>query len=881
MCSSWILQIHTDEEGMEIWDDSDEDSLVGARPENSTPTHYNILLRAVVAFLIMWQFHFGISEAGVGAIVLFLHHFFRLMGKLWKHQELKQMAEVFPVTFRGLCKFLGLDKLPIQKYIVCSKCHSLYDYNSCILKRPNGELDSRRCEFVRYPNHSHQARRKPCGELLMKVVRTEFGRNLLKPKKLYCYRPLQDSIQQFLQRNGFVQKCELWRKRVVESNMLLDVFDGNLWKEYQVINGQPYLSLPYNYVVALNVDWFKPFSHSKYSLGAIYLVVLNLPREERFKVENVILVGLIPGPREPHLVINSYLYPLVKELKAFQNGIKLQVPSNSLVHGVQQVTVKVVLGPVICDIPASRKTCGFMGHSARLGCSKCLKQFQAQTFGDSLDYSGYDVANWPLRNIRDHRAHAAEHCIRSSESKAAERRTEQLYGCRYSVLLELPYFDIVKHNLIDPMHNLLLGTGKYIFGLWVDKKILTPEKVREIEHRIQQFCVPYNIGRLPVRIEEGLSNLKADQMRNWIVVYSIVCLKDLIPEADMECWRLFVRACCLLLTRLLKKTDLEVAHCLLLNFCCTYQELYGPQYCTPNMHLHMHLQQCLRDCGPVYSIWCFSFERFNGLLESFYTNQKEIELQVMKKFIYKQLVQHMDIDKDFQSLLSPLESRQNEDYMYNPSDDLPKICKIYAPECDPEEMAFAGVTLVKPSNPRYEKTLDEGVVKLLNQVYATLYPMSELLHASHFCQLSQQVTLAGDTLASLRSRGERSPMVIAHWYCLQHVCCLHCNTATAGIVQHYFIHKAEFRLQTGKVVTATHVFAKVHWLKAHALKDHYGMPITVWSTQSEPSSAAMFIPVLRIACTSAYMKTVLHFPPLAIEDVYLTVPVMKNNHFVM
>lgn len=49
-------------------------------------------------------------------------------------------------------------------------------------------------------------------------------------------------------------------------------------------------------------------------MGVIYLVVLNLPREERFKDENMICVGLIPGPKEPKININAYLEPLVDEL---------------------------------------------------------------------------------------------------------------------------------------------------------------------------------------------------------------------------------------------------------------------------------------------------------------------------------------------------------------------------------------------------------------------------------------------------------------------------------------------------------------------------------------------------------------------------------------
>lgn len=49
----------------------------------------------------------------------------------------------------------------------------------------------------------------------------------------------------------------------------------------------------------LNLDFFQPYKHVQYSLGAIYMTVLNLPRSDRNKIENVILVGLIPGPNEP------------------------------------------------------------------------------------------------------------------------------------------------------------------------------------------------------------------------------------------------------------------------------------------------------------------------------------------------------------------------------------------------------------------------------------------------------------------------------------------------------------------------------------------------------------------------------------------------------
>ena len=71
----------------------------------------------------------------------------------------------------------------------------------------------------------------------------------------------------------------------------------------------------------LNIDWFQPYDHFTYSLGVVYLVIINLPHAQRYKRQNVILVGVIPGPSQPPLSINSYLSPLVKELLQLWNRV--------------------------------------------------------------------------------------------------------------------------------------------------------------------------------------------------------------------------------------------------------------------------------------------------------------------------------------------------------------------------------------------------------------------------------------------------------------------------------------------------------------------------------------------------------------------------------
>jgi len=65
------------------------------------------------------------------------------------------------------------------------------------------------------------------------------------------------------------------------------------------------------------------------------------------------------------------------------------------------------------------------------------------------------------------------------------------------------------------------------------------------------------------------------------------------------------------------------------------------------MHLHCHLKECIEDYGPIYSFWCFAFERYNGILGSTATNNRSIEIQLMRKLMSEQFVSNVALPEDF------------------------------------------------------------------------------------------------------------------------------------------------------------------------------------------------------------------------------------------
>ena len=478
-----------------------ESNSEGETAGSSDESEFNYL-KYILFFLLFWQFSFKVSNAAMMCLLRFLKFFILLIGNAFNSSPIVHIGNRVPLSISYLHKLININKTDFDIYVVCPDCDSIYEFDDCIERRC-GNFESKHCKYVHFPNHPILCHRKTCNTLLLKKVRCKNGTNY-RPVKCYPYMPLKKSIARLAKKKNFIKNCELWRERQIHQNILCDIYDGEVWETFI---GNNFLTMPYHYLLTMNVDWFEPFERGVYSVGVIYLTVQNLPPTERNKPENIIVVGVIPGPREPKLTINSYLSPLVVELKqAWDQGFSVYNDKGT------NICVKLALSCVACDIPASRKVCGFLSHHAHLGCNKCLKQFS--TNRERTDYSGYDRENWVLRTSVAHRQNVQK--VLEEVTKTGIQTAESKYGLRYSILLSLPYFDPVKHTAIDAMHNLFLGTGKHAFRTWIENEILDKRALRVIENRIAQFHVPPSVGRLPSNITACYGGFTAHQWKNWI-----------------------------------------------------------------------------------------------------------------------------------------------------------------------------------------------------------------------------------------------------------------------------------------------------------------------------------------------------------------------------
>lgn len=208
---------------------------------------------------------------------------------------------------------------------------------------------------------------------------------------------------------------------------------------------------------SLSVDWMNPYgkgSAVSASVGVIALCCLNLPITERYKPENMILLGLIPGPRDPPIeALNHFIRPIVDDfIILWESGLQLVSKGSSDV-GARFEYVRAAVLAVVTDLPASKKLTGNMSYSSNSPCTICGIR--------KVDLSNLDRSTWPIRTVEQHRKDAFEWLYASNSKRKVLEQSSK--GVRFSEIDRLPYWNPILQAVVDIMHNLFLGIIKRHF----------------------------------------------------------------------------------------------------------------------------------------------------------------------------------------------------------------------------------------------------------------------------------------------------------------------------------------------------------------------------------------------------------------------------------
>lgn len=277
------------------------------------------------------------------------------------------------------------------------------------------------------------------------------------PIRKYAVQDLYSWLAHLFSREGIEQALEQTALKSQSpydaSADMFDIQDSRIWKEFLDTRGDQFNAHSGNVTFGMFTDGINPFGSRQagkhVSVTFIIMVCMSLPVSLRYRPENIFLAGIAPGPKEPSLEqVNWILRPVVEQLKRlWTSGLRLsktyEHPQGRLIHAA--------LLPFFADLPALRRSLGFASHNARRMCSYCLLPRK--------EIKNIDMKTWPPRDLDEHRRWAKK--SRNATTLGEKKKIREDQGVRYTVMLELPYWDILQYHVVDSMHNLLLGLLKW------------------------------------------------------------------------------------------------------------------------------------------------------------------------------------------------------------------------------------------------------------------------------------------------------------------------------------------------------------------------------------------------------------------------------------
>ena len=540
-------------------------------------------------------------------------------------------------------------------FAVCSnpKCSALYDLNDISVGR-SGQQKPALCKKKIWG--------KKCSTELSFEKKLSFGGAKMVPFKTFPFLPPSEWIRTYFKQEQFLSLIK--NRPEPSSTDYKDIWDGNILQQFMVDpgDGRPLLKCKTNLALLLYLDFFNPFQQAVYSCGALYISVLNIPKSQRFKTKWTMLTGLIPGPSEPEGHVNSYLSPIFDDLFTLYTGIQIQSCGGKVIFS------RSLLLPVLADMPASRKLSQYKSHKADQPCDKC--RFQA------VREKGTRGASGKMRT--DEEVRKAMNAYKKASSKASAQTVSQKQGVKYSELSRLPYFDMVKNFLIDPMHNLLMGLVSDIGDVLItnNNNNLMSDKEREtLARRLSVLRVPYDLGRLPKTMLEKMSarGLKAQQWKNFIVTYARVCLRNIVPYQLYDIVKCLAEVIEIMLKDPISRQEVDEISSLLHKHHALYAKYFGKFEVSVNYHMALHIPEVIRNWGHPTSWWCFPYERHIGMLGEVNTSGKTVEEEIFRNFVMHDLIDaarlpslrsicENDIPQPLQPFIDPYHNDCKEDH---------------------------------------------------------------------------------------------------------------------------------------------------------------------------------------------------------------------------
>jgi hypothetical protein len=308
-----------------------------------------------------------------------------------------------------------------------------------------------------------------------------------KPRKRFSYIPLIPRLVALMGNEEKAQQAR-YRGEVHEHDpdVLKDIFDAKVYRsllgKLVSIGGRlcqhTFFQDTRDMAFGFSTDGYAPFRKRSKTAWPLLLYNYNLPPEVRFHLENILCVGVVPGPKKPH-DFDSFIWPLVQELVQLQAGVSAFDAVKK-----ERFTLRAHLLVVFGDMPAVAMVMHMTGTNGVCPCRFCkilgvrIPNRDKSPYYVPLDRSQhpdaqglhgiktYNPDNLPMRSHAQFLAEAD--AAEKAPGPSAFKRLVQANGIKgIPVLACLSSIQFPWSFPYDFMHLIWENVIKNIFNLWM------------------------------------------------------------------------------------------------------------------------------------------------------------------------------------------------------------------------------------------------------------------------------------------------------------------------------------------------------------------------------------------------------------------------------
>lgn len=429
-----------------------------------------------------------------------------------------------------------------------------------------------------------------------------------------------DVVKSIMKREGILEKLNYKVNRVKEhEENREDIYDGEYYKreEESGIFAEPNAN-DVSLTLLWSTDGFSPYKSAKLEIWMFLQCINELPYEERYKPENLVVSGVWQGSHKPEF--NLFLQKPKEELKRLRDGIEVELSTGE----VKTVKAKTIGGT--CDMGAKPPLLNMKQWNGSHGCPFCLQKGEYSDVSKTWVYPYQEGV--PLRTDEDSILHALRAYL---ENKKDE------FGVTGLTIMSQIVDAHITGTVVELMHNMYEGHLELLFKLLFSSKFAKQEfslanQSSRINEYIGQLTPPNFIDRLPRSIELK-SYWKAHDRKDWLHYYSMPILEQVMQEEYFECYKLLVYGISILNSNSISDEDLDKATKALKKYVELFEKLYGRDQMFLNTHSIQHLAVIVKRFGPLWVTSCFPFEDLYGMIIKWIHGSKDPQLQLTSALI--------------------------------------------------------------------------------------------------------------------------------------------------------------------------------------------------------------------------------------------------------